>query len=412
MLNSTTLEVAIGMALVYLTLSLFCTAINEAIAGILGSRAKNLEKGIRSLFTEGELTITQAIKTPGSTTGSGATGGMTTGGTATGGTDVQSATVDAVASAITKNLPPAAASAAASAVPRTVGLVDAIYQHGLVQSLYKSGSGIGNTIASGLKNLPSYIPSRTFSSALFDILFPQPLVSAASGAAPATPQAAQAAVLQNMISGLEKVSEGPAKEAIATLVKQANGDIDKTRRAFEGWYNDGMDRAAGWYKRKTQLVLFFIGLILAVALNVDSIRVAEVLWTTPALRSYAVASAEQFVKDHPTAPPASGTPATTPPYSQLPQYLQSLKALNLPLGWNPADLDWIGPETSNSSFGVLGRVEWGSFVLVLAGWFLTAIAMTLGAPFWFDLLNQIMVVRSTIKPDEKSGQEASKDPHS
>ena len=50
------------------------------------------------------------------------------------------------------------------------------------------------------------------------------------------------------------------------------------------------------------------------------------------------------------------------------------------------------------------------FIAMAVMWFLTAIAMTLGAPFWFDLLNQIMVIRSTIKPQEKSGSEASKDP--
>jgi hypothetical protein len=48
-------------------------------------------------------------------------------------------------------------------------------------------------------------------------------------------------------------------------------------------------------------------------------------------------------------------------------------------------------------------------VFGLAGWLLTAIAMTLGAPFWFDTLNKFMVVRSTIKPEEKSGVEPSKD---
>jgi hypothetical protein len=41
---------------------------------------------------------------------------------------------------------------------------------------------------------------------------------------------------------------------------------------------------------------------------------------------------------------------------------------------------------------------------------MTAFAITLGAPFWFDVLNKIMVVRSTVKPAEKSGDEASKDP--
>lgn len=44
------------------------------------------------------------------------------------------------------------------------------------------------------------------------------------------------------------------------------------------------------------------------------------------------------------------------------------------------------------------------------GWLITAVAISLGAPFWFDMLNKIMVVRSTVKPREKSKEEASKDP--
>jgi hypothetical protein len=33
----------------------------------------------------------------------------------------------------------------------------------------------------------------------------------------------------------------------------------------------------------------------------------------------------------------------------------------------------------------------------------------MGAPFWFDLLNKVTVIRSTVKPHEKSGEEASED---
>jgi hypothetical protein len=43
------------------------------------------------------------------------------------------------------------------------------------------------------------------------------------------------------------------------------------------------------------------------------------------------------------------------------------------------------------------------------GWLLTALAVSLGAPFWFDMLNKIIVVRSTVKPKEKSPDEKSKD---
>jgi hypothetical protein len=31
----------------------------------------------------------------------------------------------------------------------------------------------------------------------------------------------------------------------------------------------------------------------------------------------------------------------------------------------------------------------------------TACAVSMGAPFWFDVLNKISVVRSTIKPQER-----------
>jgi hypothetical protein len=326
MLNSTTLEVAIGMALVYLLLSLFCTAINEVIAGVLGSRAKNLEKGIRSLFTEGAMTAGQD----------------------------------------------------ASGKPAKT-LAAAVYGHGLVQSLYKSGAGQGvaKWYGSG-KNLPSYIPSRTFASALFDLLFPDEIAGPGSAGAPGN--------LQGMLDKLQKLPESKGKEAITTLVKQSEGDIVKTRQAFERWYDDGMDRAAGWYKRKTQIVLFSLGLVIAVALNVDSIEVGRVLWTNPALRSYSVAAAEQYAKGNGVSVPS---PAAS-------KDLAALQSLALPIGWNKPIYPW-----TNNTYG---------WLFAVTGWLLTAIAVTLGAPFWFDTLNQIMVVRSTIKPREKSEVEASKDP--
>jgi hypothetical protein len=43
------------------------------------------------------------------------------------------------------------------------------------------------------------------------------------------------------------------------------------------------------------------------------------------------------------------------------------------------------------------------------GWIITSIALSLGAPFWFDTLNKFMVVRSTVKPQEKSQTDKTKD---
>jgi hypothetical protein len=342
MLNSTTLEVAIGMALVYLLLSLFCTAINEAIAGILGSRAKNLEKGIKSLFTDG-------LKTAASTGGNGA-------------------------------------------VIPAVTLADAIYEHGLVQSLYKSTASErpNHWFSKYGSSLPSYIPARTFSSALLDILFPPgatvPATAATVAEADVVGPLAAAALpgdLSTMLAKVQSLPDSKGKEAILTLVSQAGGDITKTRQAFENWFNDGMDRVAGWYKRKTQLVLFFIGLTIAVCLNVDSITIGRSLWASPALRSYAIAAADQY----------AGDKSKTKPTEKASDDLAVLQSLALPLGWNPSSDSWV--EKSGASR-----------IFVLVGWLLTAIAMTLGAPFWFDTLNKFMVARSTIKPPASGAKSA------
>jgi hypothetical protein len=74
--------------------------------------------------------------------------------------------------------------------------------------------------------------------------------------------------------------------------------------------------------------------------------------------------------------------------------LQNVGALGLPLGWSADD-----PRTMPS---------WGFMVWLskVSGWLLTAVAISLGAPFWFDLLSKFMIVRSTVKPREKSPEEA------
>src|SRR5207249_1908881 len=52
---------------------------------------------------------------------------------------------------------------------------------------------------------------------------------------------------------------------------------------------------------------------------------------------------------------------------------------------------------------------WNNLWAPLLGWLITALAATMGAPFWFDLLNKVMVIRATVKPHEKSPEEASED---
>jgi len=75
----------------------------------------------------------------------------------------------------------------------------------------------------------------------------------------------------------------------------------------------------------------------------------------------------------------------------------------LPLGWKHP---WHSYE---DYFRVAPKDAIFSALTILAGWVMTALAISFGAPFWFDLLNKFMVVRSTVKPHEKSPEEGSED---
>jgi hypothetical protein len=359
MFGSVVLDVAIGMAFVYLLLSLIASAVQELLAAFMQLRAANLEKGLRSLFSGDSL-------------GSG------------------------------------------------LDLVNSVYDHGLVRGLYsdpQKDSGILPSKFRKMMNwvrqvmrkvvgispdkpltiqvdpllLPSYIPSRTFALALIDVLN----VNKKEG-----PEAMAA------IKAALATCNNKAAQALLTLAIDAKGDVGVFQENLEEWYNDAMDRVSGWYKRYTQRALIGIGLLLAIALNVSSVRVARTLWLDRDARQAMVDAAGNYTKNNPTL----ATPAATTDPVKLKQQLQSdvdvfsdvtTKSL-LPLGWKQP---W---HTYESYYRRDPKDALFTALTVLAGWFVTAVAISFGAPFWFDTLNKFMVVRSTVKPQEKSGEEPAK----
>ena len=173
----------------------------------------------------------------------------------------------------------------------------------------------------------------------------------------------------------------------------AQGDLNSARANLEAWFNATMDRVSGRYKRRTQLVLFLIGLAVAVVLNIDAITVAQRLSQDKPLREAAIAQATKA--------------SSTMTYEEARDNLQNI---GYPIGWKQW---WPDPQKTrlqcvNENF-CLFSIYIPSAVGVLLGWLITTLAVMLGAPFWFDVLNKFMVIRSTVKPHEKSPEEASED---
>ncbi len=167
-----------------------------------------------------------------------------------------------------------------------------------------------------------------------------------------------------------------------------------------------MDRVSGWYKQHVQNILLVVAILLSVAFNVDSIRVGRMLWIEPTLRQAITSAADAYIS-HPPSPQLP--PATSPDFpgqnlqATVTAFNQVSGALNLPVGWH---------RTVPEYWLVLRTPSWSLFRTILqslAGWMITAAALSFGAPFWFDTLNRFMIVRGTIKPREKSSVDPPKD---
>ena len=174
------------------------------------------------------------------------------------------------------------------------------------------------------------------------------------------------------------------RRTLTVLLNDASGDIRALHDKIEVWFNNTMDRVSGWYKRSAQTVTLVLALIICVIANADTISITRALSNDPALRDAIVAQAKQYAAQ---APDTTAADSTNRPSTRIRESIGELEGLGLPLGWTSATMP-------------RGAEAWS---LKIIGILLTTCAVSLGAPFWFDILNKIIQIRNAGKsPDETS----------
>jgi hypothetical protein len=164
---------------------------------------------------------------------------------------------------------------------------------------------------------------------------------------------------------------------------------------IESWFEQGMQRVSGWYKRHTQLVILLLGIGMAGIGNIDSFHIARALYADASLRDVVAREASAFV----TAP-ASNVPEfrnrRKPDAARGQQTLRDAvlraQSLDLPIGWEKKVDGAAGPRIPE-------KAVW-PWVTKVVGLLLTGFAASLGAPFWFDLLNRLATLRTSLRPSD------------
>jgi hypothetical protein len=270
----------------------------------------------------------------------------------------------------------------------TIRLQDFL-QHGMISSLSRFRY---DPKAKGTKGVPSYIPGKSFVLALLSLI--------TEGKDPQR--------ISDLRAQIDKIGNESLQKTLLALYDDAAGDLDQFKANLENWFNESMDRVGGWYKRYAQQCLLAFSLLLAVACNVDSIRIIQSLSTDSKLRESLVAQAAKY---------SDAQPADAPAKEKMRNFKSALAELGgagLPIGWNDSSGQrliqglppaqnllsarfWQGDFLTHQTLGVASL--WFS---ALTGWIITALAASFGAPFWFDTLNRFIDIRGVGRaPEEK-----------
>jgi hypothetical protein len=289
---------------------------------------------------------------------------------------------------------------------------NAFYNHPQIQSLQKN-----------LNRRPNYIPSASFALAIMDLV------------AEKAPAAVKTNLLfSNFREGLKIFvgGNGDLYKVLQNLL-DTSANVQELQKKIEDWFNNYMNRVTGWYESHIVVSVRLIAVTITLIFNINVIKLAKIIYNNGNLRSSMIAMSETVVdnskpitqfytstfeienadkiadfkaridsakgevkkdikleKDSVMAALAKNY--TDKNISAIKSLIGSLDTTGLPLGWksNTFSKEVAGKEGSSGFI---------NFLLMLAGWIIGAGCISMGAPFWFDMLNKLVNVRrSGVKP--------------
>jgi hypothetical protein len=313
------LDLAIGLAFIFFLLSTLAVTIQEFVASILGLRARTLEQGLRSMLEDPKK----------------------------GWAEVDKFYDHPLIRSLYRTPPPQKVSGKA---PKQVA-TDEAGRNAKKRArpwYIRSWSFFWRTRG------PSYISPRSFALVVLDNFAP------ADG--------------QKTV--LDTIDELPPalRVHVKPLAGKAKKEVEELRTSLEAWYDDTMARVSGWYKRKSQIILLVIGLVIVIAVNANTITMGERMWKDDTVRAAVVAQATA------AATSDEGSSATL---SDAANDVDAVVKVGVPIGWR----------------GEAVPGSWDEWGIAICGWLLTLLAISLGAPFWFDTLSRFSRLRSSGKPE-------------
>lgn len=349
------LDVAIGLFFIYLILSLLVSGIQELIATVLEWRAKQLKEAIQILLGDTEANDPSA--------------------------------------------------------KQAQKIANDLWNHPLIRSLNqrKKRKFLPRSVG------PSYISSKMFAATLLEILQTDydfnpsetigEIVESINKNKKLEPE------IQRRIYSIALIAQ-------RTVSASENG-IKSLEKEIIIWFDQSMERASGVYTRNVKGLAFWIGLVVTLAINADSFHILERLNKDAALRSSINQVASNVISNNKPRiedclREANKSKDSTQKLRQQNQCFEdinedintALDNITMPLGWSTMEefkkqAHPLDPAKFKLGDWVLGGIK------LIFGWLLSAAAIAMGAPFWFDLLGKFINVRNAGQVPESTSKDKS-----
>jgi hypothetical protein len=261
------------------------------------------------------------------------------------------------------------------------------------------------TALSGNRKSTSYIDAKNFTSVLIEkITFD-----------PAKPNRV-AKDIDELIRALENTTllstefqrvlliyANEAKDSYLALTKKTESEIEIFRSKVENWFDSSMERITGTLKKKySRPATLVVATIVTFFLNADSISLSKYLYSNPeartriAMQAYNVGTDSDFIRQVQQIKIANTDTSSINGLSAQEiknKMIQRVSDINkaklglndvMPLTWKQGELN-----DGNGHFSALLLFS------KITGLLATILAIMLGAPFWFDVLNKVSNLRST-----------------
>lgn len=197
--------------------------------------------------------------------------------------------------------------------------------------------------------------------------------------------------MQDIVSSLEALPDSALKRNLLAIAKVSSTSVERYVADVGVWVDQSLTMLGEQYKKNAQKLSLVVGLLLAAAFNLDTIAITKQLYRDKETREAMVvlasdvvqrSSKETLEKCSKLKPDEMAADAGCAGVKDLIDGVRKRNEVfgKLPIGWPPEVVE---------ALPTLPAVT----LTMGVGWLLTALAISLGASFWFDLLAKLVNVR-------------------